>query len=114
MCGVLCSYFHSQNDEHSYLAHSKLGNVFAGFNQIFETFYRSETLQKSLDEKTVDFLRLLLGAKKIELELKALGEHKLDWTMGELCKEGSANNRWLKCTRGNSVNLECLIVTDFV
>lgn len=47
-----------QNGEHNYLAHSKLGNIFAGFNQIFDTVHRSETIQKSLDTKTLNFIEL--------------------------------------------------------
>lgn len=94
-------FFSTQNDEHSYLAHSKLGNVFQGFNQIFDTVHRSKELQKNLDEKTMDFLQLLLAAKKIELELKALDAHKFNWTMEELCRDGSTNNLWLKCIHGN-------------
>lgn len=47
-----------QNGEQNYLAHSKLGNIFAGFNQIFDTVHRSETIQKSLDTKTLNFIEL--------------------------------------------------------
>lgn len=47
-----------QNGDSNYLAHSKLGNVFAGFNQIFDTVHRSESIQKSLDSKTMNFVEL--------------------------------------------------------
>lgn len=82
------------------MAHSKLENVFAGFNQIFDTVHRSETLRKNLDGKTRDFVKLLLAAKEVELELRALDENKFSQTMEELCKDNS-DNLWLKCTHGN-------------
>lgn len=40
----------------------------------------------------------LVAAKRIELELKALDESKLNRTIEELCRESPLENVWLKCT----------------
>lgn len=48
----------SQNDDNSYLAHSKLSSVFAGFYEIFDTVHRSKVLQKNLDRKMLSFIEL--------------------------------------------------------
>lgn len=50
--------FTLQGHENSYLAHAKLRNLFAGFNEIADKVRRSETIREKLVDNTKNLLEL--------------------------------------------------------
>lgn len=47
-----------------------------------------------------EFVTRIVVAKRLELELKAMDEKKMNRTIGDLCDELPSNDLWLTCTHG--------------
>lgn len=61
----------------------------------------------------VDFIQLVVAAKEVELELKALDENNFSRTIEELCNDDTTGEMWLKYTQSNWMNYGIIANNQF-